>query len=87
MALAGFLRPTQEVDDLPAPVRCRAALIKDCVWSAAKVGAAEDWFSEYLIPMFLVSFGLLVHLDSARNQNAIVALTLSLASEIERSGS
>lgn len=85
LALAGFLSPTQEVDDLPVPVRCRAALIKDCVWSAAKVEAAEDWFSEYLIPMFIVSFGLLVHLDSARNQNAIIALILSLADEIERS--
>ena len=43
---------------------------------------SESWESEYSIPLFLVSFGLLKHFDSARNQSALLRLILGLGARI-----
>jgi hypothetical protein len=82
LALASFLNPTQDVDALPAFVRPRARIIKDVIWDKAKSRAVTDWHTEYLIPLLLVGYGLLVHLDSARNQPALVATVLAATKAI-----
>jgi hypothetical protein len=79
LALANFLNPAQEVATLPEPVRRRAGIIKDVIWKKAKARAVDDWETEYLIPLLLVGYGLLVHLDNARNQPALVATVLAAA--------
>lgn len=77
LAIASFLDPGQQVDALPVSVQPRAEIIKDVIWQRAKQRAVNDWSNEYLTPFLLVSYGLLVHLDSARNQPALVATILS----------
>jgi len=77
LALASFLDPIQGVATLPKSVRRRAKIIKDVIWERANARAVEDWKTEYLIPLLLVGYGLLVHLDSARNQPALVATVLA----------
>ena len=84
LQLADFLREADDVDSLPAAVRERARIIRDVIWrKARKRAVAADWQREYLIPLFLVGYGLLVHLDKARNQPALVATVLQLAKELE----
>lgn len=83
LALAGFLFPDQEVATLPERVRWRATIIKEVVWKKAKARAVKDWATEYLIPFLLVGYGLLVHLDNARNQPALVAAILSAARAVK----
>lgn len=82
LALASFLDPTQNVDDLPTSVQPRARIIKDVIWEKAKSRAVQDWEAEYLIPLLLVGYGLLALLDSARNQPALVAMVLAAANAI-----
>lgn len=82
LALAGFLDPSEDVDSLPLMVRRRARIIKDVVWKKATSRAVENWESEYLVPLLLVGYGLLVHLDRARNQPALVATVLATARAI-----
>lgn len=77
LAIASFLDPVQCVDALPLSVQPRAEIIKDVIWQRAKQRAVKDWSTEYLTPFLLVAYGLLVHLDSARNQPALVATILS----------
>ena len=77
LAIASFLEPSQAVDALPLSVRPRAKIIRDVIWRRAQQRAVVDWNIEYLTPFLLVSYGLLVHLDSARNQPALVATILS----------
>ena len=80
LALARFLRPEDDVNSLPLPVRERAKIIKEVIWAKAKARAVEiDWTAEYLIPLLLVGYGLLVHLDAARNQPALIATVLHLS--------
>jgi hypothetical protein len=84
LQIAKLLRPTDDMTTLSDVLRPRAELIKGTVWSAAESkGAVQDWDSEYLIPLFIVAYGLLVHLDSARNQSALVATVLAAAEAIE----
>lgn len=84
LQLAGFLRDADDVDGLPESVRARARIIRDVIWKKARGRAiVGDWDHEYLVPLFLVGYGLLVHLDSARNQPALVATVLQLARELE----
>jgi hypothetical protein len=84
LSLAGFLRPDDDAMGLPAPVRARAEIIKDVIWAKAKTRAVEtDWTTEYLIPLLLVGYGLLVHLDAARNQPALVATVLQVSELIK----
>jgi len=46
----------------------------------------RDWDREYVIPLFLVAFGLLKHLGAADNQIAAVMTVLSLADHIKGRG-
>jgi hypothetical protein len=84
LALASFLSPAQDIDQLPEAVQKRAAIIKDVIWKRAQDRAVEDWEKEYLIPLLLVGYGLLVFLDSARNQPALVATVLAATREIRK---
>lgn len=84
LTIATFLDPSQDPSLLPKEVRQRASLIKSEIWDrmlAKKI--VKDWRAEYLIPFFIVSYGLLVHLDAARNQSALVACVLAAASKID----
>ncbi|NVJ09746.1 hypothetical protein HUW63_31555 [Myxococcus sp. AM001] len=84
LSLAGFLKPDDDIDALPMPVRARAGVIRNVIWEKAKERAiAKHWTEEYLIPLLLVGYGLLVHLDSARNQSALVATVLQLSKLLE----
>lgn len=84
LSLACFLEPHDDLAALPQPVRARAEVIKNVIWEKAKERAIEkDWTAEYLIPLLLVGYGLLVHLDSARNQPAIIATVLQLSKLLE----
>ncbi|HZG07953.1 MAG TPA: hypothetical protein VEZ70_03125 [Allosphingosinicella sp.] len=85
LALAGFLKPEDDPKSLPASVASRAAVIRDTIWERALNGEkiVENWRKEYLIPYFLVAYGLLVYLDAARNQDALIATVLAAAKEIE----
>jgi predicted unusual protein kinase regulating ubiquinone biosynthesis (AarF/ABC1/UbiB family) len=85
LSLAGFLRPGQDKATLNGMARRRAEIIEQEIWARAQKSAVTDWEREYLVPMLLVGYGLLVHLDSARNQPALVATVLSLAGELELS--
>jgi serine/threonine protein kinase len=82
LRFAAFLRPSQDPTSLPSIVRSRASIIKEEIWRRA-LSAVHDWDREYLIPLLLVGYGLLVHLDQARNQPALVATVLTLARELE----
>lgn len=82
LAFASFLNPCQNVADLPISVQPRARIIKDVIWEKAKARAVQDWEAEYLIPLLLVGYGLLVFLDNARNQPALVATVLAAARAI-----
>lgn len=84
LALANFLRPEQNVSKLPKVVQSRARIISEVIWHRAKERAVENWVIEYLAPMLLVSYGLLVHLDNVRNQPAMLASVLSLSRELDR---
>jgi hypothetical protein len=48
------------------------------------VSRANGWYEEYLVPFFLVAYGLLVHLESARNQRALLATVLASAQRIQQ---
>lgn len=86
LALASFLHPAQDVAMLPEPVRRRARIIKEVIWEKAMARAVQNWEDEYLIPLLLVAYGLLVHLDSARNQPALVATVLAATKAIKGLG-
>jgi hypothetical protein len=83
LALAAFLRPEGDVATLPASVRARAGLIQSVIWQEANNSrAAEDWTTEYLVPFLIVAYGLLAHMDHARNQLALIASVLAAAKEV-----
>ncbi|ATB27699.1 hypothetical protein MEBOL_001143 [Melittangium boletus DSM 14713] len=84
LSLASFLNLHDDLDALPTPVRARAEVIRNVIWEKAKKRAIEkDWTAEYLVPLLLVGYGLLVHLDSARNQPALIATVLQLSELLE----
>lgn len=83
LALASFLEPEQDVAALPKIVQRRASIIKEVIWKKAQARAVSDWETEYLIPLLLVGYGLLVYLDSARNQSALVATVLAATRAVE----
>ena len=85
LSLSRFLEPHNDLDALPTPVRARAEVIRNVIWKKADERAIErDWTEEYLIPLLLVGYGLLVHLDSARNQPALIATVLQLSELLEQ---
>lgn len=84
LKLASFLRPEHNLEALPHTVRGRAKIIQDVIWhKASERVVRHDWATEYMIPLLLVGYGLLVHLDSARNQPALIATVLQLAQELD----
>lgn len=84
LAIATYLDPDENPSLLPEEVQQRASLIKNQIWNRMlDKKIVKDWRAEYLIPFFLVSYGLLVHLDAARNQPALVATVLAAASMID----
>lgn len=82
LALAAFLNPSQDLETLPDSVRPRARIIKEVIWEKAEHRAVENWTTEYLIPFLLVGYGLLVVLDRARNQSALMATVLAATEAI-----
>jgi hypothetical protein len=87
IALAEMLEDGDPVPDAAKIVVARANLIRDILWTSARVsGISKDWMREYLVPQFLVAFGLLKFLDSAHNQHALLATVLALGSRIAASG-
>lgn len=82
--MAQFLMPEQEFDKFHPLLKSRANVIKNQIWSRVqKENLVNDWHKEYLIPFFLVAYGLLVYLDAARNQPALIASVLAAADLIE----
>lgn len=78
LALAGFLEPGASMGSVGAFMKVRGEVIQSCIWSGAK-RVTKDWCREYVLPLFLVGYGLLVYLDTARNQAALIASVLSAA--------
>ncbi len=61
----------------------RHRLVAQSVWRLLdEHDLVADWEKEYLVPLFLVSFGLLKHLDNARNQHALMLTVLCLARRV-----
>jgi hypothetical protein len=85
LAMGDFLDENQEPASLNSYLRPRAKLIKEQIWKPLKAkNIVVDWNSEYLIPLFIMAYGLLVHLDAARNQLAMIATVLCAAERIKR---
>lgn len=82
VAMADFLDPSQDPGALHALLQPRARLIKEEIWARCDQVVVSDWRAEYLVPFFLVAYGLLVHLDDARNQPALIAAVLAAAERI-----
>ena len=60
--------------------RCRGELVRKLRRKAAEVFPDNtDWDREYLVPLFLVAFGLLRFAPQLGNQRAAVRLVLGLA--------
>ncbi|WP_370234663.1 MULTISPECIES: hypothetical protein [Henriciella] len=78
-----FLDRGMEVTSLSEAVRDRARIISEKLWDKYFENAkVENWDKEYLIPMFIVAFGLLVHMDEARNQTALLSTILALGNRL-----
>jgi len=83
LMMGQFIDPRQDPLDLPPVLRERAKLIKEQIWQRLDEKAlVENWRSEYLIPFFILAYGLLVYLDSARNQPALIASILAAGHRI-----
>jgi aminoglycoside phosphotransferase (APT) family kinase protein len=66
-----------------AIIRDRSNLIRRGIWARmTQQGVVESWDWEYVVPLFMVAFGLLKHLDSARNQMALLLTVLGLAAYV-----
>ena len=67
----------------------RLGIIKEVIWSlavsnnAVSADTGPAWLKEYMIPYFLVAFGLLIYLDDAQNQRALLASVLAAAKRID----
>ena len=82
--IAGFLRGDRKPTGLRPAVRARVDLIHEHIWGRVKQQRiVRNWTSEYVIPFFMMAYGLLVHLDTARNQMALVATVLAAAEYID----
>ena len=80
--IAEFLDPTQSIADLHPLLQPLAKAIKAQIWNRT-TDVVSAWTAEYLIPFFLVAYGLLVYLDAARNQPALIASVLAAGRRIE----
>jgi serine/threonine protein kinase len=76
--------------DADERLQWRLQAVRDVIWKIAQdrkaVSSAtgKEWLQEYLIPYFLVAYGLLVYLDNAQNQRALLACVLAAAERIQR---
>ena len=81
----GVLKFQMGLDDY---TQDRAELIKDLRNIAKKTirpnDQEPDWNWEYIVPLFLVAFGLLRFAPQLGNQQAAVRFVLVLANKIER---
>lgn len=85
LEIASFHPASKDFARVSRHVRPRARIIQEVIWAHVRdKKVVTDWHREYLIPFFFVAYGLLVHLDSARNQAALIATVLAAAKEIER---
>jgi hypothetical protein len=85
LAIGNFLDENQDATSLHPLLMPRARLIKEQIWKPLREKRIVlDWDREYLIPFFLVAYGLLVYLDNARNQPAMIATVLCAADRIRK---
>lgn len=86
---ARYLSPDDDDPALTGELHDRMSIVKGKIWSVAKANGLSrknGWYEEYLVPFFLVAYGLLVHLESARNQRALLATVLASAQRIQQEG-
>ena len=84
LKIAEFLPGGRKPTKLRKAVQRRVDLIHGVIWDRVEEqGVIQDWGTEYVIPFFIVAYGLLVHLDKARNQMALVATVLAAAEHID----
>jgi Ternary complex associated domain 9 len=85
LAIGNFLDESQDPSGLHPLLIPRARLIKEQIWRPLREKKIVlNWSSEYLIPFFIIAYGLLVYLDAARNQPAMIASVLHAADRIRR---
>ena len=85
LKIARFLPGARKPRRLRRSVQARVDLIREAIWNRMEEqGVVRDWLEEYVIPFFIVAYGLLRHLDAARNQIALVATVLAAAKYIDR---
>ncbi len=89
LAVAGFLCATDSIDGVTdVRLRDRLRVVQEIIWhqaienKAVSTDRGQEWVKEYLIPYFLVAYGLLVYLDEAQNQRAMLASVLAAAKRI-----
>ena len=84
LKIARFLTRDRKPTALPPFLQGRVNLIQEAIWDRVEQhGIVRDWLAEYVIPFFIAAYGLLVYLDKARNQRALVATVLAAAEYIE----
>jgi hypothetical protein len=82
---AGHLTPSAPPISAWGPIAFREAITRSFLWKQViQHRLASDWNREYLIPLFLVTFGLLKHMDDARNQTSLLLTVLSLGRHIDQ---
>lgn len=86
VAASSYLYPTDALPKGSNPLQERLIIVKEQIWDTACTNEAvelDNWHKEYLVPFFIVAYGLLVHLEHARNQRALVATVLGAAKRIK----
>ena len=94
LSAASYLYPNDACPTIDGVLGERLRIVRDEIWAhatstkAVSKSGGDPWLFEYLIPYFLVSYGLLVFLDNALNQRAMVACVLAaserIANELKR---
>ena len=82
--ISKFLDCNQDAASLPYSVRQRARIIEKIWCNVQKHHVVKNWEEEYLGPLFVMAYGLLVHLDNARNQAALIATVLAAGEYLGR---
>lgn len=84
-ALADSLTPSIPEVLATGPIGVREAIIRSVLWKQIlQHRLVIDWDREYLIPLLLVTYGLLKHMDDARNQISLLLTVLSLARHVDQ---
>lgn len=90
LAAARHLLPGDPAPAAGSLAADRLEIVRREIWGravdqgAVSGGDGRAWLREYLIPYFLVAYGLLVYLDQAQNQRALLASVLAAAERIDR---